>query len=519
MATSRILGPNGEPINTAVLTEEIAAPGAVGIRQAWHSSVANNLTPTRLAQILANAANGHAHSYLTLAEEMEERDLHYASVLSTRKLALAGLEVRVEALSDAADDVRIADAVRELTRTAEFGEMVFNLVDALGKSYAVSEIVWDRSGREWQPKFIDRDQRFFNFDRATGRELRLLDDADPVRGLPLPPYKFIVHTPKIRSGLPIRGGLARLAAVAYMCKAWAWRDWMAFADIYGMPMRIGRYAPNAAPADVATLIKAVANLGSDAAAVMPDSTRIELQQAAQTAGAGDFFDKLVTWWDKQVSKGVVGQTMTTDDGSSLGQAKVHGDVRLDILTADGRALGNTGQRAIVKPFVDLNFGPGRYPRISFVVPKPENIAALTDALSKLVPLGLKVEQSVVRDKLGLPDPAKNADVLMPPSVPATLPVLNRAMNVTTNPTAAQQQDPPALMVDQTDVLMRPAMNAWLVQIRALVDGAASLEEIRDGIHQLAPQLTLDQYTAAMRQALSVAALSGRYEVLREAGSV
>jgi len=64
----------------------------------------------------------------------------------------------------------------------------------------------------------------FRFDRDTGRELRLLDPADLVNGIALAPYKFIVHTPKIRSGLPIRGGLARLAAVAYMCKAWTWRD-------------------------------------------------------------------------------------------------------------------------------------------------------------------------------------------------------------------------------------------------------------------------------------------------------
>lgn len=280
MAThSRILGPDHQPILLSSLTEEIAAPGPVGVRQPWHPSAADNLTPGRLAQILNSAARGHARDYLTLAEEMEERDMHYASVLGTRKLALVGLDVRVESVTDAADDVRRADAVRTLVASAEFGELVAHLVDALGKGYAVSEILWDRSGREWMPTFAERDPRFFTWDQETGRELRLLDESDPARGIALPPYKFIVHTPKIRSGLPVRGGLARLAAVAYMCKAWTWRDWMAFADIYGLPMRVGTYGPGASPADISKLMAAVANLGSDAAAVMPESTKISFEQA------------------------------------------------------------------------------------------------------------------------------------------------------------------------------------------------------------------------------------------------
>lgn len=415
MATSRILGPDGEPIQLATLTEEISAPGPVGVRQVWHGSVADNLTPQRLAQILGSAARGNAADYLTLAEEMEERDMHYASVLGTRKLTLVGLDVRVDAATDAADDVRRADAVRALVDMPEFGEMVAHQVDALGKSYAATEIVWDRSGREWMPTFAERDQRFFRWDRATGRDLRLLDEADPENGIALPPYKFIVHTPKIRSGLPIRGGLARLAAPAYMCKAWSWRDWMAFADIYGLPMRVGTYGPGTSKDDIAKLMAAVANLGSDAAAVMPESTKITFEQAPNVTGAGDFFEKLTAFWDKQVSKGVLGQTMTADDGASLSQAQVHQLVRLDIMTADARALSNTLNRMLVRPFIDLNFGPGSYPRLTVVVPKPENIAALVDALAKLVPLGLEVEQSVIRDKLGLPDPDKGATLLTAPA--------------------------------------------------------------------------------------------------------
>lgn len=507
MATSRILGLDGQPIDLTTLQEEIAAPSVTGIRQVWRDSVADNLTPGRLANILSAAASGDADAYLTLAEDMEERDPHYASVLGTRKLAVAGLDVRVESFSDKPEDVRRADAVRALVWQPEFGEMIAHLTDALGKGYAVAEILWDRSGREWQPTFAARDPRFFRYDQDTGTELRLLDELDAALGIPLPPYKFIVHTPKIRAGLPIRGGLARLAATAYLCKAWTWRDWMAFADIFGLPMRVGRYNANASAEDIRKLMAAVANLGSDAAGVMPESTRIEFQQAAQTAGAGDFFDKLASFWDRQVSKAVLGQTMTTDDGSSLAQAKVHDDVRLDILDADARAMSNTLNRQLVRPFCQLNFGDGDMPRLSLVVPEPEDTAALVNAVATLVPLGLKVEQSVMRDRLNLPDPADGAELL---GMPAAKPQDDSANNRDTATNAETPRTPDFLdaLAERLADTAGGEVDAWIVRIRDEVNAANGFDDLLGRLSTLLTDLPLDTLGVALTDAFGVAHRAG-----------
>jgi phage gp29-like protein len=516
MAESKIVDQYGRPIQYDKLTEELAAARTTGIRQIWHQSVANGLTPQRLASILRAAAEGSANDYLTLAEEMEERDLHYASVLGTRKLAVAGLSVRVEAASDDPEDVRRADQLKELVDSPEFGELQADLTDAMGKGYAVSEIMWDRSGKTWNPeRFEPRDQRFFQFDRDTGRELRLLDEADPINGVALAPYKFIVHLPRIRSGLPIRGGLARLAAVGYMCKAWTWKDWMGFADIFGMPMRVGRYGAGASKEDISTLMSAVANLGSDAAAVIPDSMRIDFTQAANVAGAGDFFKGLAEWWDKQVSKAVVGQTMSTDDGSSQAQATIHNEVRIDLLQADAKAESNTINRYFVRPWCDLNFAPGRpYPRLIIDVPKPENTKILIDALKALVPLGLKVEQSVIRDKLNIPAPAEGAELLgIPP--PVATPVLAQAIN------SEQLPAKPVVMPDIVDNQVRTLertvgvyMDDMVEQIKELLDTVSSLEEFRDRLIEAYPAMTTSQLADAIADGLAAASLAGRDDILR-----
>jgi phage gp29-like protein len=83
--------------------------------------------------VLRNVTEGNASDYFILAEEMEERDLHYSSVLRTRKLTVAGIPPAVEAASDDEHDVMLADAVRDLIEQPQIPELLFDLLDGLGK--------------------------------------------------------------------------------------------------------------------------------------------------------------------------------------------------------------------------------------------------------------------------------------------------------------------------------------------------------------------------------------------------
>jgi len=66
-------------------------------RHPWGDfSLLNSLTPERLAAILADVRRGECPAeYLELSQDIELRDLHYRSVLSTRKDAITGLEIKV----------------------------------------------------------------------------------------------------------------------------------------------------------------------------------------------------------------------------------------------------------------------------------------------------------------------------------------------------------------------------------------------------------------------------------------
>lgn len=408
----RLLGPDGEPISSAILKQEISAPTLGGTRPTMWDQVAPGLTPPRLAKVLRAADEGDHRDYLTLAEEMEERELHYISVLGTRKRALTGLPIVVEAASNRRADQTIADAVRDIADAPIMRDLLDHLTDGLGKGYAVSEIAWETSASEWRPKaYLDRDPRHFQFDRITGRELRLSDASAP-DGLVLPGYKFVRHVPRLKSGLPVRGGLAKPAAWAFIFKSYTLKDWMAFCEVYGMPLRIGRYGPQATEEDRRRLLMAVRNIGTDAAAIVPEGMDIEFAEVKGGSSRQPVFHSFAEYLDQQMSKLVLGQTMTTDNGSSMAQAKVHENVRRDILAADARQLEATINRDLVRPYVVLNYGPQkRYPRVTLLVTEPEDLKALADNLKTLVPLGMRVSEAEVRDRFGFADPDEGEAVL------------------------------------------------------------------------------------------------------------
>ncbi|WP_299734011.1 DUF935 domain-containing protein [uncultured Endozoicomonas sp.] len=494
---SPIIDPNTgkgfKKADKATLAQHITRATLTGIRQASPGyTVASALTPERLAAVLRNAIEGDATDYLVLAEEMEERDLHYATQLRTRKLAVSGLAPTVEAATDDERDIELADAVRELVRAPEFSNCLLDLLDALGKGFSVVEIVWSTSGKQWRPERYEwADPRFFKYDRETGRELRHNDHT--VDGEPLEPYKYMVHTPKMKSGLPIRNGLARLAATMYMLKGYTIKDWWAFAELFGMPIRVGKYGPNATDTEIETLVNAIANIASDAGAAIPESMKLEFIESAKATGGDNLFKVMADWADSQISKGVLGQTMTADNGSSRSQAEVHNDVRGDIQIDDARQLENTLNATLVRWFIDFNFGPQeQYPKICLPIIEPEDLKGFSDAVVPLIDRGMKVEASGIRDKFGLPDPEDDAELLHPqgqaPQQPVE-PALNHqrlALN--------SQQDREQDLTDLEDELLaewQPLLKPVLDPVQALADDCEDFEEFMARLPELLNEEGMD----------------------------
>lgn len=506
MTTPALVDHLGRPLRTPAVTkaqlqEAVARASLTGVRQAWNTStIASGLTPERLASIMRASADGDAHDYLTLAEEMEERDWHYAAELGKRKLAVLGLDRALEPGDDSDLAKEIVEAVRtEVINDEAFEDLCAGSVDALGKGYSAVEISWD-TGRRWKPVAYEHcDPRWFRFDRLTGKQLRMLDDADPVNGVELPPYRFAVHYPKLKQGLPIRGGLARLAAWAFLFKFYSIKDWAAFAETYGQPLRIGKYGPNATPADVDILHQAVAMIGTDCAAVIPEAMKIEFVQA-MTSASTDLYERWCDWLDRQVSKAVLGQSGTADvqKGGGYAQSTVLDGVREDLRDADARQLARTIRRDVIEHYVRFNYGPNApVPLLKLQKPESEDLKALSEGLGPMIDRGLSVRASEIRSKFGLAAPEAGDEVLRPIATAAPAPVpsadpiaLNRRSFGSCGGPGCEGRatNRAGGAADQVDLMTAEAVASWTNQmapiiepIERLASTATSYEEFLAGL--------------------------------------
>ena len=535
LTKSGLIDLHGRPLTgVAVATKQeiaevIARPTTTGVRQAWNTTtVAAGLTPERLASMLHRAAQGDAHDYLTLAEEMEERDWHYACELGKRKLAVLALDRLVKPASDDARDIEVAEAIREeIVEDEAFEDLLAGALDALGKGYSVVEIGWS-VGRRWVPNaYAWRDPRWFQWDRETGHQLRMLDAENMAEGVDLPPAKFAIHRPNLKMGLPVRGGLARLAAWAFLFKFYGVKDWATFAESYGQPLRLGKYDASATPKDIDILFNAVAMIGTDCAAVVPKSMEIEFVKAEGGTGSGaDLYQRFAEFLDKQVSKAVLGQSGTADMTGSRGhaQAMVLDGVRGDLCEADAKQLSRTIRRDVFEPFVRFNYGPdARVPLFLLETPAAEDLKAFSESITPLIDRGLKVRVSQVLEKFGLEAPEAGDDVLGPASAqtkpvetPAAAPAdADRAQNRQDQRREERAVNREGEPRDRMDELSDEAMNGWTEDLNPMVEpferlaaASGSYAEFEAGLVDAAGQMDATALAKALGAALFKARAQG-----------
>lgn len=514
---SRVLGPDGRPVEVATLTGDIMPPSTTGVRQAWANSIASGLTPQKLASILKAANEGDNRDLLTLAEEMEERDTHYASVLGQRKRAVSGIDQIVAAGGTDAKAKGAVDAVEELVTAPIFDDMIDNLLDALSKGYAAVQPIW-HYGEFWKPvEYRFEDPRAFQFS-PDGRELRIRD-ADIREGRPILPGSLIVHRPHLKSGLTVRAGLARLIAWTFMLKSYTLQDWAAFLEIFGMPLRVGKYDRGASAEERRVLLRAVRDLATDAAAIIPMGMEIEFIEA-KGGGGNAVFGAMADYLDKQVSKAVIGQTMTTDEGSSRAQSEIHDEVRLDIRRADAKQIGTTVNRDLIAPFVAFNFGPDvAVPVVSWPVEDPEDVQAFTEAVARMVPLGQPVAVADVAAKMGIRVPEAGEAILKPPAnsvteAPAQVARTIAAQRTEACPGCSEVHRAAALPDVQDDPLIVEALADWEADMSPVIDPIRqALEEVQaeGGSYEefLARLDRMQPDTAALARRLAILTMKAR----------
>lgn len=140
----------------------------------------------------------------------------------------------------------------------------------------------------------------------------------------------------VEVGLPRDLGLLLKCAPACISKKNMLSYWDMFGEVFGAPIRVARTSSTDA-AEVARLETAMQQMGSAAWAVLSEGTDMEIKETSR-GDAYNVYDRRVDRCNSELSKGVLMQTMTIDNGSSLSQSETHLEVFSDVVQADARML-------------------------------------------------------------------------------------------------------------------------------------------------------------------------------------
>lgn len=495
---------------------------------------ASTITPAKLKALFDDAEAGNITAQHELFADIEERDSAIAAALGTRKRAVLTLDYRIAAPRNAAaaEDALTEVADELIDGIDGFEDLLMDMMDAVGHGFAPIELTWAlQDGVQRPVAFTHRPQTWFCWDKDDGL---LLKTPDNQQGEALWPLGWVVHSHKSRSSQAARNGLFRTLAWLYMFKHYSVHDFAEFLELYGMPIRIGKYGAGATKEEKATLLRAVAEIGHNAAGIMPEGMAIELHQAASgTASGSNPFMTMVDWCEKSAARLILGQTLTSGaDGKSSTNALglVHNEVRRDLLVSDARQLAQTITKQIILPYLQVNhpnIDPRRIPSFEFDTREVADLQTFAEALPKLVGVGVQIPEPWAREKLAIPDVQEGETVLaatmqLPNPLQAALSATHHAgCACCGNPrvaaaggNTARQADTQSLLDSALDdALSVPDFNAQLNpvlrQAVAAVMACDSYEAADAALTALYPQLDNTRLRTYMTQALYLSDLLGQ----------
>ena len=381
------------------------------------------------------------------------------AVISQRILATAGgrLEFAPAKCEPGSSDEQLAREIaseveRRIDALPSLTEVLAGLLWALYYGVSAAETSWAIDEKGWYPARVHfvhsrrlsyPDPKTWDLHIWDQGMVRWWDAAVPdsptsrLYGIAIADYpgKFIVHSPQLRGDYPTRDGLGREIAYWMVLKGIAARGAGQYLERFGKPWVTGSYATATAKDNrrvastddilAANNAASALGLGSIASAVLPDSVTLNIDHPEGGITQAEFLGLC----NQEMSKAVLGQTMTTDVGANggnraLGQVQKEGSKELS--RYDATCLAETLKRDLVSWIVRLNYPEAMHlvPQVTLHVDEKPDPVQIAKVAQIAVAAGMPVDADELATRLGLKlvDP-KNADArrlfpIMPQKAPA-----------------------------------------------------------------------------------------------------
>lgn len=359
-------------------------------------------------QILATKGGGNFKVYDEVL-----RDDQVKSTFQQRRLAVVSAPWDVEPGAEDALSKRAAEELKKQLQAADFDRITDRMLYGIFYGYAVGEILWEvRDGLIAIADIKVRDRSRFRFGLEGGLFLQRQDWSFEQ----MPDRKFwTISTGQDHDDNPYGVGLAHWLYWPAYFKRVDIKFWLIFLEKFGQPTALGKLpAGQAENKDTRQrLLSALASIATDAAVVIPDGAEIDLLEAARS-GAADY-QGLHDTMNAAISKVVLSQTMTTDNGSSRSQAEVHEGVAEKVIKADADLICESFNRGPAQWWTAYNFPGAVPPRVWRNTEPEEDLNTRAERDQKIYALGFEPTEDYIVETYGPGWQKKKAPEIPPAS--------------------------------------------------------------------------------------------------------
>jgi phage gp29-like protein len=339
------------------------------------------------------------------------RDDQVQSVFQQRLDATVNAEWEVNAASKSAEDEAAAEFIRTQLDMLDFDDISRKMLYAVHYGYSIAELMFKPElidGKIYLDDILVRDRARFKF--GTKGELFLYDNGKKVL---MPRSKFWIHN--VGSDThdnPYGQGLGHALYWPVFFKRNGIKFWLIFLEKFGMPT-VSVRLPTGQMNDKDKLDMAhdvIDAIQTDSGVIVPEDFVVELIEGSRSGTVN--YDTLYDRMNSAISKIILSQTMTTDNGSSQSQANVHANVKDDVVKTDSDLLSSSCNKQVIARLVELNFANAKPPKVYRRTDPEANLLELAERDNKIMALGFEPDEEYVTETYG-PGWKKTANPLPP----------------------------------------------------------------------------------------------------------
>lgn len=428
-----------------------------------------------------------------------EFDDEIGAALDTRFAAVTGTPWRIEPYETDAHkflwnelDAVMRPMLRTLWRAVPYG-------------YSVAEVIYaKRAGRIGIGAVHDKPMEWF---RPTRDGALVYLSPDHAQGIPVStgaaidtqPLKFLLARNDASWVNPYGEALLSRVYWPWFFRSNGWQFWARFLERFGAPLLVG--SGPGSPDDLARMLASAVQSGAIATSA---ETKVD---AIAPGNAGEAFKDFSIAVDKRIQKAILGQTLTTDVGStgSYAAAKVQDDVRDDRRIADTRMVMAVVQR-LVDSLWALNRFPGDPPEFvmqadeGLSLERAERDAKLAQAGARFTPEYFVRAYDFERGEIEVEQAAQAAAKFSAPSE-----ALQFAPRPMKRQSVAGQDDIDAMADDAIAAGVSPVDSD---AIREAIEQAGDEDDLMERLGQLAAGLPATEFRTIVERAMFAADVIG-----------